>query len=57
MSFISPAVDAGSTTVEVWLKLPNADGRLKVGTAVHAVIEGATVADALQVPLGAIRAG
>lgn len=54
VSFISPALDPGSTTVEVWLKLPNADGRLRVGTPVHAVIQGATVQHATQVPLAAI---
>lgn len=54
VSFISPALDAGSTTVEVWLKLPNHDGRLKVGTPVHTVILGTTIRDALQVPTGAI---
>jgi multidrug efflux pump subunit AcrA (membrane-fusion protein) len=57
VSFISPALDPGSTTVEVWLKLPNADGHLKVGTPVHAVILGRTVEDALQVPVGAILPG
>lgn len=54
VSFISPALDPGSTTVEVWLKLPNADGRFKVGTPVHAVIAGATVQNALQVPPAAL---
>ncbi len=54
VSFISPALDPGSTTVEVWLKLPNSDGRLKVGTPVHAVLEGRTVPNALQVPVSAI---
>lgn len=54
VSFISPALDAGSTTVEVWLKLLNASGAYKVGTSVHAVIRGATVPDALQVPGSAL---
>jgi HlyD family secretion protein len=54
VSFISPALDPGSTTVEVWLKLPNADGGLKVGTPVHVVITGRTVQDALQVPSSAL---
>ena len=54
VSFISPALDAGSTTVEVWLKLPNPDGRFKVGTPVHAVIQGTTVSSAMQLPTGAI---
>ena len=57
VSFISPALDPGSTTVEVWLKLPNADGHLKVGTPVHAVILGRTVNDALQLPAAAILPG
>jgi multidrug efflux pump subunit AcrA (membrane-fusion protein) len=52
--FISPALDPGSTTVEVWLKLPNLDGHLKVGSPVHAVILGKTINDALQVPAAAI---
>ena len=54
VSFISPALDPGSTTVEVWLKLPNPRGLLKVGTPVHAVIGGNTTQNALQVPAGAI---
>lgn len=51
---ISPALDPGSTTVEVWLKLPNADGNLKVGTPVHAVITGTTVSNALLIPTSAL---
>ena len=54
VSFISPALDAGSTTVEVWLKLPNPDGRLTVGTPVHAVLEGTTVPNAIQLPATAL---
>ena len=54
VSFISPALDAGSTTVEVWLKLPNPDGRYKVGTPVHAVIRGNTIPNAMQLPPAAI---
>ena len=54
VSFISPALDAGSTTVEIWLNLPNADGHLKVGTPVRAVIEGTIIAKAMQVPASAI---
>ncbi len=57
VAFISPALDAGSTTVEVWLKLPNAEGHLKVGTPVHAVILGTTILDALQLPVAAILPG
>ncbi len=54
VSFISPALDPGSTTVEVWLKLPNADGGLKIGTPVRVVIAGRTVQNALQVPSSAL---
>jgi HlyD family secretion protein len=54
VSFISPALDPGSTTVEVWLKLLNDDGGLKVGTPVHVVITGRTVRDSLQVPTSAL---
>ena len=57
VSFIGPALDPGSTTVEVWLKLANSDGHLKVGTAVHAVLSGTTVQNALQVPSNAIVPG
>ena len=54
VSFISPALDPGSTTVEVWLKLANGDGHFKVGTPVHAVIRGYTIQNAVQVPPAAI---
>lgn len=57
VSFISPALDPGSTTLEVWLKLPNADGRLKVGTPVHTSITGTIIKDALQVPATALVPG
>ncbi len=54
VAFISPVLDTGSTTVELWLQLPNNDGRYKVGTPVHAVIRGNTVSNALQLPPAAI---
>jgi len=54
VALISPALDPGSTTVEVWLKLPNPGGRFKVGTPVHATINGATVHNAVQLPAAAI---
>jgi len=57
VSLISPALDPGSTTVEVWLNLPNPDGRYKVGTPVHATLHGTTVANAVQVPANAIVPG
>jgi multidrug efflux pump subunit AcrA (membrane-fusion protein) len=55
VSLISPALDPGSTTVEVWLRVENAKGVLKAGTPVHASIEGRTIANALTVPAEAIQ--
>jgi HlyD family secretion protein len=54
VSLISPALDPGSTTVEVWVKLKNPDGKLKAGTPVHLAIAGRTVTDALQIPTQAL---
>ncbi len=54
VSLVSPALDPGSTTVEVWVKLANTDGQLKAGTPVHVAIVGRTVPDALQVPSSAL---
>ena len=54
VSLISPALDPGSTTVEVWVKLKNPDGQLKAGTPVHVAVVGRTVPNALQVPSSAL---
>jgi multidrug efflux pump subunit AcrA (membrane-fusion protein) len=52
---ISPALDPGSTTVEVWLRVENAKGLLKVGTPVHASIGGRTISNALTIPSQAVQ--
>jgi HlyD family secretion protein len=57
VSLISPALDPGSTTVEVWIKLKNPDGQLRAGTPVHVAIVGRTVPNALQVPSSALVTG
>jgi multidrug efflux pump subunit AcrA (membrane-fusion protein) len=54
VSLISPALDPGSTTVEVWLQIDNKAGKLKVGTPVKVSITGRTVAQAWKVPASAI---
>jgi multidrug efflux pump subunit AcrA (membrane-fusion protein) len=54
VSLISPALDPGSTTVEVWLKIDNKDGKLKVGTPVKGSITGRTVAQAWKIPASAV---
>jgi HlyD family secretion protein len=50
VTLISPALDPGSTTVEVWVRLSNPDGSLKPGTAVHLLLAGRTVPNAFVVP-------
>lgn len=47
---ISPALDPGSTTVEVWVRIENPTGRLRPGTPVHVVMAGNSVEKALAVP-------
>jgi len=54
VSLISPALDPGSTTVEVWLKIDNKAGKLKVGTPVKVSITGRTVDKAWKVPAASI---
>jgi multidrug efflux pump subunit AcrA (membrane-fusion protein) len=54
VSLISPALDPGSTTVEVWIRIDNKAGALKVGTPVKVSITGRTVAQAWKIPAAAI---
>lgn len=54
VSLVSPALDPGSTTVEVWLKIDNKAGKLKVGTPVKVSITGRSVAQAWKVPAASI---
>jgi len=54
VSLVSPALDPGSTTVEVWLRVENSKNVLKAGTPVHATIIGRTVQNALSVPASAV---
>jgi multidrug efflux pump subunit AcrA (membrane-fusion protein) len=51
---VSPALDPGSTTVEVWVKIDNKPGKLKVGAPVKISIVGTTIAQAWKVPDSAI---
>ena len=55
VSLISPALDPGSTTVEVWLRVDNPKNLLMAGTPVHASISGRTAKNALLVPLEALQ--
>lgn len=57
VSLISPALDPGSTTIEVWVKVPNNDGKLKAGTPAQVSIESRNVKDAIVVPREALLTG
>jgi HlyD family secretion protein len=54
---VSPALDPGSTTVEVWLRVDNRNGKYKAGTPVRTSINGKTIAKAVKVPLSAVLTG
>ncbi len=56
VSLVSPALDPGSTTLEIWVRVENRDGRYKAGTPVHADLTGRSVANALLVPSAALFA-
>lgn len=55
VALISPALDPGSTTVEVWLRIENPQGSLKAGTPVHVTITGRTASHALVIPAEAVQ--
>lgn len=57
VSMISPALDPGSTTVEVWVKIDNHNGALKAGAPVKVLITGRTAAHAWKIPLSAVLTG
>jgi multidrug efflux pump subunit AcrA (membrane-fusion protein) len=57
VSLISPALDPGSTTVEVWLRVENPKGTLKAGTPVRTTISGRTAKNTLLVPFEAVQTG
>ena len=50
VTLISPALDPGSTTLEVWVRVENPKGDLKPGTPARVAIVGNTLKDALIVP-------
>ena len=54
VTLISPALDPGSTTVEVWLKMDNNAGKYKAGTPVRVSIAGKTISNAVKIPLEAV---
>jgi HlyD family secretion protein len=54
VTIVSPAVDANSTTVQVWVQAVNPGERLRAGASVHVTIVAATIGDAILVPAVAI---
>jgi HlyD family secretion protein len=54
VALISPALDPGSTTVEIWVKVNNAAGAYKAGTPVRLSVVGRTAAHAVKVPSNSI---
>jgi HlyD family secretion protein len=56
VTLISPALDPGSTTLEVWVRIENAKGVLKPGTPASVSIVGSTLNDALVIPASSVAA-
>lgn len=56
VTLISPALDTGSTTLEVWVAITSKAGKYKVGTSVHVYISSRTVRNALCIPNEALIA-
>jgi len=54
VSLISPALDPGSTTVEVWVETRDPASRLKPGMTVSLAITAKTLKDAVVVPSNAV---
>jgi len=54
VSQISPALDAGGTTVEVWVAAPNSDLSLRPGTSIRVEMITQTVMNALVIPQPAV---
>ena len=50
VSLVSPALDPGSTTLEVWVRLSNKDGELKAGTPAHVRIAIQTLHNIVSIP-------
>jgi HlyD family secretion protein len=57
VSLVSPALDANSTTVEIWVQAANPQGKLKAGSSVRVSIVSETVPDASVVPVTALLGG
>lgn len=54
VSLLSPALDPGSTTIEVWVEAKKPDPALRPGMSVEVSMTAKTVKDALIVPMAAV---
>jgi HlyD family secretion protein len=54
VTVVSPALDSGSTTVEVWVQVKNPGEHLKPGSSVTVAMIAQSVADAFSVPAAAL---
>ena len=54
VTLVSPALDPGSTTVEVWVQAPNPKGVLKAGASTTLTMTAKTVPNALIIPAQAV---
>jgi multidrug efflux pump subunit AcrA (membrane-fusion protein) len=57
VTVVSPAADANTTTVQIWIMVPNPGERLKPGLAIHADIATEVYKAATVVPVSAILPG
>ncbi len=54
VSLVSPALDPGSTTIEVWVEAPKPDPALRPGMTVRVSMTAKTAQDAIVVPTSAV---
>ena len=54
VTVVSPAVDANTTTVQIWVEAANTDEVLKLGSTVTISIDAGAVPDAVVVPVAAL---
>jgi HlyD family secretion protein len=54
ITLVGPAVDANSTTVEVWVQAPNPKGELRPGQSVKVSMVSETVPQAIVIPAAAL---
>src|SRR5579864_2094681 len=54
IALVSPAVDANSTTDEVWVEAPNPGDKLRPGSSVQVAMVGETVPNTVVIPAAAL---